>query len=299
MSKTKNGQSVSFSRLRDGRTLAFQQYGSPQGRPLYFFHGFPGCRLQASLLDGMAHAADIQLVAMDRPGFGQSTFTPSKTLLSWSDDVEQLADMLGHARFGILGVSCGGAYALACAKRIPARLSYVGLLAGIGPMDIPSIRKEQLPALRAMFTLARISPALTAPMLMLDYVLFRTNPERAVATLSRLLTEPDRQLISTHPEIAAVFGTSLVEAYRRGIRGAMHEAHLIASPRGFSLEDISIPVHLYQSGVDRNVPPAMGRHMAERIRGSVFRSYPDEGHLSVVVNAFNDCAEDFLNSDSL
>jgi len=36
--------------LKDGRELAYQCYGQTGGRPLYFFHGFPGCRLQASLV---------------------------------------------------------------------------------------------------------------------------------------------------------------------------------------------------------------------------------------------------------
>ena len=37
-------------RLPDGRLLAYSIYGLPTGRPVYFFHGFPGSRLQAALV---------------------------------------------------------------------------------------------------------------------------------------------------------------------------------------------------------------------------------------------------------
>jgi pimeloyl-ACP methyl ester carboxylesterase len=280
--------------LRDGRLLAYQCYGQADGRPLYFFHGFPGSRLQAALLHEQALAAGVCLVAPDRPGFGRSTPDPQRTISGWSADVAQLADHLGHERFGVLGVSCGGPYALACASAMPSRLDYVGLLAGIGPMNVPSIRQGQLPLLRLMFAAARISPLLIAPLLLLDYVMFRINPERAVRALAAMLTAPDRQLLASDPQGAAEFGASLAEAYHQGIGGAMREAQLIGCGPDFALEDITLPVHIYQSGVDRNVPPAMGRYLAEHIPGGRLHDYPEEGHLSVVVHGFRDCLRDFL-----
>lgn len=280
--------------LADGRRLAYQCFGQPQGRPLYFFHGFPGCRLQASLLHAQALAADVCLVAADRPGFGRSTPAPSRTIPGWANDVAQLADHLGHPRFGVLGASCGGPYALACALPLQARLDYVGLLAGIGPLDVPAIRRGQLPLLSAMFALARLSPVLIVPLLSLDRMLFRYRPERAVKALAGMLTVPDKQLLATDPQVAAEFGASMAEAYQQGIGGAMREAELIGGKWRFALEDIRVPVHVYQGVQDRHVPPAMARYMAERIPDCRLQMYPEEGHLSVMVNRFGDCLRDFL-----
>jgi pimeloyl-ACP methyl ester carboxylesterase len=280
--------------LADGRLLAYQCFGQPRGRPLYFFHGFPGCRLQALLLHAQALAADVCLVAADRPGFGRSTPAPSRRISDWAKDVAQLADHLGHRRFGVLGASCGGPYALACALPLQARLDYVGLLAGIGPMDVPAIRRGQLPLLSAMFALARVSPVLIVPLLSLDRMLFRSRPQRAVKVLAGMLTVPDQRLLATDPQVAAEFGASLAEAYHQGIGGAMREAELIGSKWGFALEDIRVPVHAYQGVQDRHVPPAMARYMAERIADCRLQVYADEGHLSVMVNRFGDCLQDFL-----
>lgn len=280
--------------LKDGRSLSYQIYGAPAGQPSYFFHGFPGCRLQAALTHDQAVAAGLCLVAFDRPGFGRSSPHPSRSIVGVADDVAQLADHLGHARFGTLGVSCGGPYALACAQRLPARVRHVGLLAGIGPMDVAALRQGQLPVLRLMFSLARVNPALISPLLLLDRMLFRSDPERAVRALSPMLTDPDRRLLDADPELRRIFAASLAEAYYQGIGGAQREAALIAGARGYALEEIFTAVDVFQSGIDRNVPPAMGRHLAERLPNGRLHPYPDEGHLSIVVNGFADYAERFL-----
>lgn len=40
---------VSLVRLRDGRSLAWAEYGDPRGKPVLYFHGFPGSRLEPAL----------------------------------------------------------------------------------------------------------------------------------------------------------------------------------------------------------------------------------------------------------
>lgn len=249
--------------------------------------------MQAALVHRQALAANVCLIAADRPGFGRSAPAPKRTIVGWADDVAQLADHLNHRRFAVLGISCGGPYALACAWRLPERLDYVGLLAGIGPMNVPALKQGQLPILRVMFSLARLTPKLITPFLLLDYALFRSNPDRAVRVLASMLSKPDQELIASDPQLAAEFGASLAESYRQGIGGAMREAHLIGSGLDFALEEIRIPVHIYQSGADRHVPPAMGQYMAEKIPDCRMVLYPDEGHISIVVNRFQDCLRDW------
>ncbi len=33
--------------LKDSRFLGFAEYGDPHGKPVFYFHGFPGSRLEA------------------------------------------------------------------------------------------------------------------------------------------------------------------------------------------------------------------------------------------------------------
>ena len=112
--------------LADGRTLAYCEWGNPTGSPVMLVHGGPGSRLLCPDEDATA-VAGVRLLTVDRPGYGGSGPRPDPTLLGWADDVQALADRLGLDRFAMVGWSAGGGYALACAVRMPGRISAVGL----------------------------------------------------------------------------------------------------------------------------------------------------------------------------
>lgn len=276
-------------RMIDGRVLGYHVYGDACGQPVYFFHGFPGSHEQALLVAEQAAAAHIALVAFDRPGFGGSSPATNASIEGVAADAAALADHLRHDKFAVLGVSCGGPYALAMARLMPDRVNAVGLLAGIGPMDRPELRKEQLPVLQLMFKLAGWSPWLISPLLFVDWLMFRLSPERAVKALAGMLTKPDRDLVESSEKVRRCFGTSLSRAYVQGISGAAREAARIARFKTRDLEGIAVPVHIFQSGQDRNVPPAMGAFMAAHLAQAQLSEFPDEGHLSIVVNRFYEC----------
>jgi pimeloyl-ACP methyl ester carboxylesterase len=275
--------------LPGGGVLSYSLYGAPHGRAVHFFHGFPSSRGLAAIVHEKAAAANVCLVAADRPGFGESSPLPGRSIADWSTQVVALADHLEHPRFDVIGVSCGGAYALACAAQVPERVGRVALLAGMGPMDCPHIRRNQLPALKTMFGLAKLHPLLVSPMFLLDRMIFRGTPDRALRVVAKLLTPPDRAVLAAEPEVARRFVASMAEAYRQGIEAAMQEARLIAQPRPFRLEDIRIPVHVFQGGIDRHVPVAMGEFLACTIPTARWHPFPEEGHLSIVWNQFDEC----------
>lgn len=275
--------------LADGRSLAYQLYGAPGGTPVYFLHGFPGSRTQAELVQQDAIAANVCLVSMDRPGFGRSDHDPKRTIESTCRDIIALADFLGHEKFAAVGVSCGGAYALGLACQYVTRVQHVGLMAGIGPMDARETVSRQLPILRTLFRLARTNQYLATPILAMDRLLFRTNPDRALKILSKLLSRPDRRVLRRSPDTARIFGNSLSEAYEQGLAGALREAHLIGSPRPYRLDEIRTPVEVFQGGMDYHVPFDMGCHIAENVRDGRMHYFPYEGHLSILPRAFSAC----------
>ena len=109
--------------LPDGRTLMYAEYGVPNGKPVLYFHGLAGSRLEAAVLDGTDLVkAGIRMIACDRPGMGGSDFQPGRCFSHWPADIVPLADRLGLVKFAVLGVSGGGGYVSACARLIPDRL---------------------------------------------------------------------------------------------------------------------------------------------------------------------------------
>jgi pimeloyl-ACP methyl ester carboxylesterase len=123
--------------LPDGRTLGYAEYGDPKGRPVIYFHGWPSSRLQSKLANTKAKWQHVRLIAVDRPGFGLSTYQEGRTILDWPDDVAVLADALMIKKFAVLGVSGGGPYVAAAAYKIPDRLTKASIAVGLAPTWIP------------------------------------------------------------------------------------------------------------------------------------------------------------------
>jgi len=115
-----SSQSIS---LPDGRKLAYTMIG--EGKPVVYFHGTASSRLEVLLLRELAFAdnSNLQLIGVDRPGYGLSSYKPRKSLRDFNGDVNSLADHLGFDRFSVLGWSGGGAFALAYHAFNPKRVT--------------------------------------------------------------------------------------------------------------------------------------------------------------------------------
>src|SRR5512136_816792 len=131
---TRSGKTI---RLRDGRRLGYVEFGDPAGKPIFHFHGYPGSRLEGRIIHAAAVKCGARFIAVDRPGMGLSDFKPKRTILDWPDDVVELADFLQIDQFAVEGASGGGPYSLACARKIPDRLTHVGVLSGVDPQWDP------------------------------------------------------------------------------------------------------------------------------------------------------------------
>src|SRR5215510_1581231 len=103
-------------RLRDGRTLAYAEYGRPDGQPIIYCHGSPSSRVEGDLFFDPAALADlaVRIIVPDRPGMGRSDFQPGRRIVDWPGDIEQLAVALNLESFTVIGESGGSPYATAC-----------------------------------------------------------------------------------------------------------------------------------------------------------------------------------------
>ena len=89
MTTLQYGQGASGVRLKDGRWLGYNQYGLPGGKPILYFHGWPGSRLEAGIANAVAQNFNTRIIAIDRPGVGRSDFQPARAILDWPIDVDR------------------------------------------------------------------------------------------------------------------------------------------------------------------------------------------------------------------
>ena len=272
-------------KLKDGRTLGYGEWGDPAGKPLLYFHGYPGSRYEAALVHEAARRAGARFISLDRPGMGLSSFRPGRQLLDWPDDVLELADALGLDRFAIVGMSGGGPYAAACAYKIPDRLAACGLIAGLSPLKY-GLRDMTVP-IQLVFWAARYAPWLYEVILGLVVNRYGQDPEKMEKMLlDRLyrLPEPDRRQLE-RPEVRAAIIRYTEESFRQGTQGPAYEGSLYTRPWGFEPEQITFDrVDLWHGDLDRSVPVSMGRAMARRIPHVRAIFCANEGHLSIALN---------------
>lgn len=272
--------SISTITLSSGRRLAYAEFGRRQGRPVFYFHGFPGSRLEAASAHDAALGAGLRLIALDRPGYGGSDPQPGRTLIDWPDDIEQFADRLDVATFAVAGYSGGAPYALACGARLGRRVSSIGVLCGLGPpqtqIDVPGMMWHN----RLGLAIAREARFLVRPLLALGGPLLSRLAPLAIANLRRHSRPCDRLALSD-PVFRRNLEDSFREAFVQGGAGAIGDGVIYGREWGFEPGEIVSPVHLWHGEEDRVLPVTMGRRLAQWIPGCRAEFLEGEGHFSI------------------
>jgi pimeloyl-ACP methyl ester carboxylesterase len=264
--------------LRDGRTLAYAEYGDPHGKPVFFFHGIPGSRLFRPP-DEVTTRLGVRLITTDRPGSGHSTYQSGRRITDWPADIVQLADYLGLQKFFLAGHSGGGPYTSACAHALPGRVLGAAILSGAGPVDANAALNKMTPLNRLGFSIGRYTPL---PLWrLLAWYLFRMghdNPAYLFERGAKDRPRADTEVLNT-PGILELNYASQSEGLLQGTRGYALEARLLVCPWGFRLEEIRLPVQVWHGSDDVDTPVAMGQAVAARIPNSQLTICPGEGHM--------------------
>jgi pimeloyl-ACP methyl ester carboxylesterase len=228
--------------------------------------------------DEITAAAGVRLIVLERPGFGLSDPLPSQGLLEWPDDVAALAEGLGLERFALVGGSQAGPYAAACAFRLPKRLTAVALVSALAPFEAPGVMEGMAAPLRMLPALARRAPGLLRWMNRMAAGMARRNPEGFIQRTFGSLPEADQAILRQHPGLRAAMAADAREIFRQGGDGVTQNIRAVCGPWGFRLEDIRVPVVVWQGEADPNVPPAMGRYLARTIPNARAHFVPGAGH---------------------
>jgi pimeloyl-ACP methyl ester carboxylesterase len=260
--------------LRDGRRLAFAEWGDPEGRPVFLFHGSPGSRLFRPS-QAVTASSHVRLITADRPGYGRSDPGPGRTMLDWADDVTELVDALEIDHFTAVGTSSGGPYALACAVKLPARVRPVGLVSTTVPLDeVPAALEELDEKERELVELARHDPTQAVKAVAEGAAWLLESPQMF---LDFPRPEPDQRMLED-PEVRAMYLDQLLEAVRPGLEGYGWDEVVERNPWGFRLADMKAEVYLWHGDQDPYIPRSHVEVMGSQIANCQTTFYPDEAH---------------------
>ncbi|MDA9271970.1 alpha/beta hydrolase [bacterium] len=277
----KTEQSHPVVTLKDGRKIGYVEYGVPNGRPIFYFHGFPGSRLDAGYLQRIALLLQYRLIGIDRPGMGFSSFAPRRSILSWVDDVEAVANGLNIDKLSIIGHSGGAPFVAACAYKISHRLNGAAIVSGMAPFEYPEATASLASGQRFINKAIKAMPWIATVLMKITFAM--TKRPRMLKQMLMQLPEVDKHVIQDEAN-SQVFINSTKEAFRQGMTGAAYEFQLILRPWGFKLEDIDYPITIWQGGLDKQTPIEHANLYAKLIPKAKLTLFKKEGHLSVLVN---------------
>jgi pimeloyl-ACP methyl ester carboxylesterase len=219
--------------LPDGSQLGFSVVG--EGTPVLYFQGTANSRLETLLLKEFAFANGFQILGVDRPGYGLSTFAPRRRLRDFTADINCLMAHLGLEKFALLAWSGGGPFGLTYVALFPERVTKAVIVGSPAlPFDVATAHNNSL----ARFAMK--IPALG----MWGLKRFRAEVIKANQDINAFLkSKSGRKMVESWPKEDAKFFAdpswlklmygSMAEAFRQekgGLKAVFQEHQLFIKP---------------------------------------------------------------------
>ena len=208
----------------------------------------------------------MRLVTYARPSYGGSSPLPGRDVASAAGDVAQIADALGIDRLAVVGYSGGGPHALACAALLPELVTGAVVVACPAPFDGSD---DWFAGMAAPGGLRAAAAGREARRRYAESDEF--DPSIFVAADWAALEGEWSSL-----------GDDAVEAGAAGPDGLIDDDVAFASPWGFDLGLIAVPVLVVQGADDRVIPAAHAARIASACAGAEVWLRPGAGHVSVL-----------------
>lgn len=254
--------------LSDGRRVAFDDRGDPDGVPVLFLHGTPDTRLARHPDDSIAGDLGFRVLATDRPGLGGSDPHPGAVPESVAADHVAVLDHLGIDGAHVVAWSAGSIHGLAQAGAHPDRVRSLTLVAPLVPADayVDAGVLDGSDDSRLLFAehLGTMPPGDLGRELAMWLVPPEIDDEVARSVLAENIERVAHVAGAADALVFALRGTVV-----HGMVGLEREIAAQATPLGPLLDRITAPVTIHAGLHDHLTPPAMSRWLADRIPGSL------------------------------
>ncbi|KAL0426534.1 UNVERIFIED_CONTAM: hypothetical protein Slati_2828200 [Sesamum latifolium] len=282
--------------LKDGRYLAYKEYGVPKDKAkhkIVFVHGFGCCRhditsLTASLSRILLKVKESTLFHLTDLVMERVILTQPNQLKKIAFDIEELADQLElGSKFYVIGFSMGGQIVWSCLKYIPHRLAGAALLAPVVnywwsglPSNLSTEAfKQQLPQDQWALSVAHHVPWLN----------YWWNTQKLFPGLSLLsgnpqvLSQRDAELRS---RVLSLREGHLAQVVQQGFHAIYRDLAIGFGTWEFDPTDLKNPfpenehpnIHLWQGDDDRLVPVELQRYIVRQLPWVQYHELPSAGH---------------------
>jgi len=263
--------------LRDGRTLAWHEYGPTEGRPVLRFQGTPGSRFSRFPHEDSYERLDARVFVFDRPGYGASTRLPGRGIAAIADDAAELLDHVGLDAVHAIGGSGGGPHVLAFAANHPTRVRAATVVVGGAPLEEEDTR-GLIELNRAAWHAAHESWEALYTLLVPLREEILADPLAGFRHVMDSAPESD-QAVMADPDWQRVLVEDVTEAFRPGAEGWTDEGMALTLPWDFEPSAVACSVTWWHGANDANAPLGAVERLLETMDGVDLRVWPEAGHL--------------------
>jgi pimeloyl-ACP methyl ester carboxylesterase len=265
-------------RTADDREIGVRDFAGGGDEPVLWCHGAPGSRLEPAWLRQEAVTAGLRLVGVDRPGYGLSTPQPDRTIPDGVADLLLVAAHLDLDRFRMVGVSTGGAYALATAAIAPERVCGVVACCAVTDMSFgPARDTMHKPQVHAVWDAPDREAAIAAAVAAYG----EGFAKLLGGGMQGVLAPADTALFADRSWMGPAM-EGFGELSRHGLAGYVDDRR--ADGAGwvtFDVAAITCPVTVLHGDEDRLCHVSHGRHTARIVPGATLVVVPGAGHFSI------------------
>lgn len=268
--------------LPDGRQLGFSVVG--EGAPVLYFHGTASSRLETLLLKEFASTYGFQIIGVDRPGYGLSTFAPRTRLRDFTADINFLMSHLGLERFALLAWSGGGPFGFTYVALFPECVSKAVVVGSPAlPFDVATAHNGSLARfamkvpMLAMWGLKRFRAAVLKANKDINAFLESKNGRKMVASWP----EADAKFFADPAWLRLMYG-SMAEGFRQendGVKAVFQEHQLFIKPWTEPITQIPPnKVYVWQGTEDTTCRVDNAHRIVEAAPNACLEVFEGKGH---------------------
>lgn len=282
--------------MPDGRVLRGLLRGSDTDDLVLFCHGTPFPSVPYDLFFNESEARGLGFLTWARPGYGESTPQPGRSVRSFADDAHVILDAVGAKRVIAMGWSGGGPHALslgAKASEFCRVVVTIGSVAPYGEGELDWVEGMGPENIREFSLAQEGGPTFEAFLQEEAAGMHDLTPTSLHESIAGLLSHVDVDALSEEG-MAEMLAMSARAGVQTGIDGWLEDDEAFFKRWGFSVASIDVPVSLWHGTDDVMVPLSHAVWLEQHLNKVIAHLLPEEGHLSLVTRYFGAMLDEAL-----
>lgn len=230
----------------------------------------------------------VAALAFGRSGYVASSKKPGRITIDVARDISELADHIGISRMVNVGLSGGGQHALATG--LDLRTTGIVTIGSLAPYEELS---EQFFDGMQQADLDEYDDALTDINLLIERFQGYMNPKDREAGIPMEIAPNDKK--ARENPSWEILMDSVAFTASQGWDWVADDYSSYLKAWGFDPRDITVPVSIWQGGLDKNVPSQHGRWLSANIANSILHLKEEESHIGLYINYGEEMMKEAVN----